>query len=102
LYDAGINPLRPADSLSRAEVEKLYKAITDVLRAAIIHKGASVQNYYRPAGDEGTAHFHFRVAHGLGGRTCERCGGPIERIVVRGRGTYYCPKCQPLKVKKRR
>jgi formamidopyrimidine-DNA glycosylase len=34
------------------------------------------------------------VAHGTG-TTCPRCGTPIKRIVVRGRGTYLCPKCQP-------
>jgi len=41
----------------------------------------------------GTAHQHFKVAHNQK-KICAVCGGPVERIVVRGRGTYYCPKCQ--------
>jgi formamidopyrimidine-DNA glycosylase len=96
LYEAGIHPLRPADSLSEAEIKRLHGAIQRILRAAIGNKGASVANYYRPGGELGTAHFEFRVAHGLGGKLCQRCGAPIERLVVRGRGTYICPKCQVL------
>jgi formamidopyrimidine-DNA glycosylase len=95
LYDAKIHPLRPASSLSREEITRLHKAICEVLRAAIGNKGASVENYFRPGGELGTAHFEFRVAHGLGGKLCRRCGTPIKRIVVRNRGTYFCPKCQP-------
>jgi formamidopyrimidine-DNA glycosylase len=96
LYDAKIHPLRPASSLSREEIARLHKATQQILRAAIGNKGASVENYFRPGGELGTAHFQFRVAHGLGGKFCLRCGTPIERIVVRNRGTYFCPKCQPL------
>jgi len=96
LYDAGIHPLRPAASLSQQEIARLHKAIQEVLWTAIGNKGASVENYFRPGGELGTAHFKFRVAHGLGGKFCPRCGTPIERIVVRNRGTYFCPRCQPL------
>jgi formamidopyrimidine-DNA glycosylase len=93
LFEAKIHPVRPAGSLSDEEVKRLYKAIRRVLRAAIKNKGASVRNYYRPDGNIGTAHDEFRVAHGTG-KDCPRCGAPIQRIVVRGRGTYLCPKCQ--------
>jgi formamidopyrimidine-DNA glycosylase len=94
LYDAKIHPLRPASSLSQEEIKRLHKAIKEVLLAAIGSKGASVENYFRPGGELGTAHFKFRVAHGLGGKFCPRCGTPIKRIVVRNRGTYFCPECQ--------
>ena len=96
LYDARIHPLRLAASLSAEEVARLHQAILWILKAAIGNKGASVENYFRPGGELGTAHFEFRVAHGLGGKVCRRCGAPIERIVVRGRGTYFCPRCQTL------
>jgi formamidopyrimidine-DNA glycosylase len=94
LFEAKIHPLRPGGSLSRAEIERLYPAIQRVLWSAIGNKGASVQNYYRPGGEIGTAHFEFRVAHGLG-KDCPNCGTPIRRIRVRNRGTYFCPRCQP-------
>lgn len=97
LYDAGIHPLRPAVNLSQEEIVRLHHAVQRVLKSAIGSKGASVENYFRPGGELGTAHFEFRVAHGLGGKFCQRCGTQIERIVVRNRGTYFCPKCQPVK-----
>ena len=94
LFEAKINPLKPAGRLSGEEIERLHRAIRRVLWAAIGNKGASVRNYIRPDGDIGTAHFEFRVAHGTG-KDCPSCGTPIRRIVVRNRGTYFCPVCQP-------
>ncbi len=95
LFAAKIHPLRSGESLSQEEIERLYSAIRQVLWSAISNKGASVDTYFRPDGTKGTAHFEFKVAHGLGGKTCPDCGTPIERLVVRNRGTYFCPKCQP-------
>jgi formamidopyrimidine-DNA glycosylase len=95
LFEAEIHPERPSCGLTEAEINRLYTAIRRVLRAAIKNKGASVRNYIRPDGDIGSAHDEFRVAHGTG-KNCPRCGTPIARIVVRGRGTYYCPECQKM------
>jgi len=95
LFSAGIYPMRSGDGLTPAEIKRLHCAIQEVLWAAIDNKGASVENYYRPGGELGTAHFQFRVAHKLGGDNCPVCKTPIERMVVRNRGTYFCPKCQP-------
>jgi formamidopyrimidine-DNA glycosylase len=94
LYAARIHPLRHGGSLTQQEIGRLHQAIQEVLRAAIGNKGASVVNYYRPGGETGTAHFEFKVAHGHN-KTCPVCGGPIQRIAVRHRGTYFCPRCQP-------
>jgi formamidopyrimidine-DNA glycosylase len=93
LFLAKIHPLRPGGSLSKKEVERLYHAIIKVLSAAINNKGASVDTYFRPGGQIGTAHFEFKVAHGRG-KKCPKCGTPIERIAVRNRGSYFCPRCQ--------
>jgi formamidopyrimidine-DNA glycosylase len=95
LFEAKIHPLREAGSLSLKEIAALHKAIIRILLAAIVNKGASVRNYKRPDGGEGTAHYDFRVAHKRGEK-CPGCGGIIERIVVRGRGTYFCPRCQKI------
>ena len=95
LFSSHIHPLRPGGSLSPEEVERLYKAIRQVLLSAIGNKGASTDTYFRPDGTRGTAHFEFKVAHSRG-KLCPVCDTPIERIVVRNRGTYFCPKCQPI------
>jgi formamidopyrimidine-DNA glycosylase len=96
LFLAKIHPLRAGGSLSPEEVERLYHAIQQVLSAAINDKGASTDTYFRPGGEIGTAHFQFRVAHRRG-KSCPVCGTPLERLPVRNRGSYFCPKCQPLK-----
>jgi formamidopyrimidine-DNA glycosylase len=93
LFDAKIHPLTIAGELSEDEVKRLHASIIHVLKKALVLKGASVRNYIRPDGTAGTAHDEFNVAHGVG-KNCPNCGTPIERIVVRNRGTYYCPKCQ--------
>jgi formamidopyrimidine-DNA glycosylase len=93
LFATRIHPLRPASSLSEREIRELYRAIKEILAAAIANRGASIRNYFRPDGTSGTAHFSFQVAHGIKD-TCSRCGRPIKRLVVRGRGTYICSNCQ--------
>ena len=93
MFDTGIYPLRLPESLSDEEKVHLYEAIRRILWAAIENKGASINTYYRPDGSAGTAHFEFNAAH-RGSQPCNICGTPIERMVVRGRGTYFCPKCQ--------
>jgi formamidopyrimidine-DNA glycosylase len=94
LFDARIHPAGPASGLTPSQVKKLYNSIRKVLIKGIEMNGASVRDYVRPNGETGHAHDDFIVAHGVGNK-CPNCGGPIKRIVVRGRGTYICPRCQP-------
>lgn len=93
LFAARIHPLRTGESLSQPEIERLHSVIRQVLWSAIGNKGASTDTYIRPDGTLGTAHFEFKVAHGRG-KSCPVCKTAIERIVVRNRGTYFCPRCQ--------
>ncbi|MFC1961771.1 bifunctional DNA-formamidopyrimidine glycosylase/DNA-(apurinic or apyrimidinic site) lyase [Chloroflexota bacterium] len=95
LYAAGIHPLRPGGSLSQEEVGRLDAAIKDVLLSAVANKGSSIVNYYRPGGELGSAQVAFKVAHGRG-KNCPVCRTPIQRIAVRNRGTYFCPRCQRM------
>jgi formamidopyrimidine-DNA glycosylase len=93
LFSARIHPLRRTNSLSSAEIGCLYQSIQKVLQRALESKGASTDTYRRPNGKIGSAHFGFQVAH-RGGESCYSCGTLIERVPVRGRGTYFCPNCQ--------
>ncbi|MFH1031446.1 MAG: bifunctional DNA-formamidopyrimidine glycosylase/DNA-(apurinic or apyrimidinic site) lyase [Chloroflexota bacterium] len=93
LFASKIHPLRAGGSLTKDEIKRLHQAIIEVLKSGIGNKGASIENYIRPDGTLGTAHTQFKVAHRRG-ETCPRCGTPLERIAVRHRGTYFCPKCQ--------
>lgn len=94
LFQSCINPLVPAGELLHAQVQRLWQATRDVLQRAIINQGASVSTYWLPNGQRGSAHETFCVAHKMGA-PCPKCGTPIARIMVRKRGAYFCPKCQP-------
>ncbi|MBM3156669.1 MAG: DNA-formamidopyrimidine glycosylase [Chloroflexi bacterium] len=93
LFLARIHPLRAAGSLNEDEIKRLHHAIREVLRNAIGRGGASISDYRRPGGETGSQQNAFYVAH-RGGETCKVCATPIERIPVRNRGTYFCPRCQ--------
>jgi len=93
LFFGGIHPLRAANSLSDVEIKRLHQAIREVLTKAIGNGGASISDYRRPGGEQGRQQYAFYAAH-RGGQTCKVCATPIERIAVRNRGTYFCPKCQ--------
>jgi formamidopyrimidine-DNA glycosylase len=94
LFLAGIHPLRPADSLSDDETERLHGAIRQVLSEAIGNRGTMLRDYYPPYGAAGGHQDHLLVYRQTG-RPCPRCGAPIERIRVTQRSTHFCPHCQP-------
>jgi formamidopyrimidine-DNA glycosylase len=99
LFRAGVHPLRPADSLTRAEADALFAAIRQVLEEGIEREGASVNWYRKPDGTTGEAHLHFYV-YDREGQPCVRCGTPIGKIRVGQRGTHFCSACQPPKRKR--
>lgn len=94
LFEAGIHPLTKSNKLTRNQITKLHKGIIAVLEKGIDHNGASISHYQLPDGARGMAHTQFRVAHRRG-KKCPMCGAEIDRISVRGRGSYFCPVCQP-------
>ncbi len=95
LYYASIHPLRRANSLTPAEVQLLHEGIVSVLTLGIEHGGTSFSEYRDLWGEAGDNYNHVRVYH-QEGKPCQRCGTPIERIVVAQRSTHFCPKCQKL------
>jgi formamidopyrimidine-DNA glycosylase len=95
LWRARIHPLTPAESLGADEVKALHRAIRQALQLGIRRQGSTLRDYRLPDGAEGGAQHEFKV-YGRGGEPCERCGTPIDKIRVGGRGTWYCPACQRL------
>jgi formamidopyrimidine-DNA glycosylase len=94
LWYARLHPLRPAGSLDRGEATRLLRGIRRALRLGIERQGATLRDYAAPDGSSGSMQDEFR-AYGRAGEPCERCRAPLERIVVGGRGTTFCPTCQP-------
>ncbi|MBV8563305.1 MAG: hypothetical protein JOZ56_09470, partial [Actinobacteria bacterium] len=58
-------------------------------------QGSTLRDYKLPDGSNGGMQHAFK-AYGRTGQPCERCGTPIEKIRVAGRGTWYCPREQVL------
>jgi formamidopyrimidine-DNA glycosylase len=94
LFRAGIHPLRPAGRLTGAQWERLREAIEDALQAGIDAKGASIDDFRHIDGARGSFQDRFLV-HRRAGEPCPTCGRLVRKIVVGGRGTYLCERCQP-------
>jgi formamidopyrimidine-DNA glycosylase len=95
LWRARLNPLRRADGLDEEEVARLRRAIRAALRTGIERQGSTLSTYATPRGEPGSMQKEFRV-YGRDGLPCPRCRTPIAKTRVGGRGTWFCPACQPL------
>ncbi|MDI6740693.1 MAG: bifunctional DNA-formamidopyrimidine glycosylase/DNA-(apurinic or apyrimidinic site) lyase [Candidatus Edwardsbacteria bacterium] len=93
LHRAGVSPKRKACSLKNAEIVKLHRAIVNVLKEAIAARGSSVDSYRDGRGRRGWFQVKHRV-YGREGEKCFKCGTMIVKEQFRGRGTYWCSKCQ--------
>jgi len=93
LWHARIHPARIAASLRDDELGTLYKAVQKVLKEAIRLKGSSVSDYVDSDGNRGEFQLHHRV-YMRKGEKCFRCRTPIQRMIVAGRSSYFCPHCQ--------
>jgi formamidopyrimidine-DNA glycosylase len=93
LFAAGIRPRRRAHRLTGDELERLRLALRQILIAAISLGGSSVSDYVGADGEKG----FFQLEHCVylrTGQPCRRCQTPIQRILLAGRGTHFCPNCQ--------
>jgi formamidopyrimidine-DNA glycosylase len=93
LWRSRLHPLHRAGELDPDEVRRLHRALREALRTGIARQGATLRDYSTPDGERGAMQDEFKV-YGREGEPCLRCGTPIEKIRVAGRGTYYCPNCQ--------
>ncbi len=101
LFKARLHPLRPASDVGPREAQRLHAAIVTTLHLGIEHEGSSVESFVDPAGERG----HFQEILNVYQRTgepCRVCGTTVARVLVSGRGTHFCPHCQPLRSRRRR
>jgi formamidopyrimidine-DNA glycosylase len=93
LFRAGIRPRRRAASLTGNDLQRLYLALREVLKEAIALGGSSVSDYVDADGDEGFFQLEHRV-YGREDEECLVCKTPVKRVVIAGRSSHYCPRCQ--------
>jgi formamidopyrimidine-DNA glycosylase len=93
LFRAGLRPRRRASTITRDQLAKLLIAVKEVLKEAIALGGSSISDYVDADGEEGFFQLQHRV-YGREGEPCLVCKTPIKRVVIAGRSSHYCPKCQ--------
>ncbi len=93
LFAARLYPAALAARLNRSQARRLHHAIRVTLQQAIAAGGSSFANYVDGLGNSG----YFQHEHQVYRRTgepCFRCGSRIRKIVIAGRSTHFCPRCQ--------
>ncbi len=95
LWGAKVHPLTPAKEVPERQIPLLVAMIKDVLEASIRVQGTTLRDYRTTNGEVG-AYLDELKAYGQEETPCARCGTPISKIVVGGRGTHFCPNCQKL------
>ena len=93
LFRAGVRPRRPAGRLTKVELKRLRMGLREILRHAIRLGGSSVSDYVDANGMRGFFQLEHRVYQRMG-EACRVCATEIRRVVVAGRSSHYCPKCQ--------
>jgi formamidopyrimidine-DNA glycosylase len=91
LFQARIRPRRQAQSLTRAEAARLFKAVRAVLTRAIEHGGTTLRDY---VGVDGAPGYFRRSLFVYELKECRVCGTAIRHLTQQGRSSYYCPACQ--------
>ena len=94
LFRARIHPARIARNLTQTQLAALHRAIREILTSAIRLRGSSVSDYVDSDGRRGEFQFRHRV-YQREGKACVRCREKIRRVIVAGRSSHFCPRCQP-------
>jgi formamidopyrimidine-DNA glycosylase len=94
LFRARIHPARIARNLTQTQLASLHQAVRQILTAAIRLRGSSVSDYLDSDGRRGEFQFRHRV-YQREGKPCVRCREKIRRMIVAGRSSHFCPRCQP-------
>ena len=96
LWRAKIHPAQLGARLKPEQAKRLYRALQEILKKAIVLRGSSISDFLDAEGMPGEYQRHHRV-YGREGEACFRCRTRIRRMIVAGRSSYFCPRCQRMK-----
>jgi formamidopyrimidine-DNA glycosylase len=94
LFRARLHPTRIAENLEKKQLVALHGAVRRVLQEAIRSRGSSISDYVDSEGNRGNFQLRHRV-YQRDGKPCLRCKAIIRCIIVAGRSSHFCPRCQP-------
>jgi len=94
LFRARLHPARIAENLTKKQLLALHRTVRQVLEEAIRFRGSSVSDYVDSEGNRGKFQLRHRV-YQRDGKPCFHCKAKIRRVIVAGRSSHFCPRCQP-------
>ncbi len=97
LFISKINPLIKGKNLTEEEIEKIIYSAEKILSEGIKKKGSSMKDkmYTDIYGNYGNYQDHFKIYER---KNCVDCKSPIIKVHIKGRASYYCPNCQPVRI----
>lgn len=93
LFATSLHPLKACPTLREEDAEAIVKESSRILKMAIDNGGSTIRSYHPKEGMDGRMQ-NVLEAYGRVGKPCSKCGLPLKKIRVGGRGTTYCPHCQ--------
>lgn len=93
LFAARLSPMRPANTLTKEEAQRLAAQVPQTLQWGIDRDQMTPQEYLAGKGRGYRNAASFQV-YGRGGAPCRVCGQPLRRVTLGGRSSVYCPCCQ--------
>lgn len=95
LFLSFVHPEQRANTLTDEQIERIWEYAKDVLHKAVLQGGTTIRSYVDGQGEMGMFQQSLYV-YGQEEKDCKKCGTPIEKMKVAGRGTHICPACQPV------
>ncbi|MEN8136229.1 MAG: bifunctional DNA-formamidopyrimidine glycosylase/DNA-(apurinic or apyrimidinic site) lyase [Thermodesulfobacteriota bacterium] len=96
LFATGINPSTPAGFIELEEWQRIVSKSREILADAISQGGTTISDYVNSSGEKGYFQVRLKV-YGRQGQPCHKCAEPIQKTIIGGRASFFCPHCQPLK-----
>lgn len=93
LFRSGIHPTRPASTLSEKEWKRLLTIIRKTLKHAIECGGSTISDFVDASGKGGYFQMNFQI-YGKDGEQCAKCQEIIQKTIIGGRASFFCPTCQ--------
>lgn len=100
LWRARLHPTRLAATLTDREIDRLRQMLQRVLAEAIRLRGSSISDFVDSDGQPGGYQKWHRV-YAREGKPCYRCKALIQRVLIAGRSSHFCPRCQPAPRRRR-
>ncbi len=94
LFLSKIHPKTQANELTPIQIAALHESTITVLKTSIEQGGTTFSNYLSIEGTNGN-YGGMAWVYNRTGQPCRICQTPIAKIRLGGRGTHYCPHCQP-------